>query len=191
MNIRTLLQIKQFCLVKYSLTKDKQHNLEHVKRVSQNAIKIVQYLGIEKVIDLNLLEAACYLHDVVVSSNKGSNLSLLYSHLFEKSLNKKYIPKIIQQFNLPQKETQILINAIINHPGSIPYRRLNKQKDLYSKVLQDADSLDYISIQRQISFIQTKGKILSFVSKLFLFQIRKNIKFFLNFPNLHTELVKL
>ena len=89
MNIRTLLQIKQFCLVKYSLTKDKQHNLEHVKRVSQNAIKIVQYLGIEKVIDLNLLEAACYLHDVVISSNKGSNLSLFYSHLFEKSLNKK------------------------------------------------------------------------------------------------------
>lgn len=191
MNSKTLNQIRRFSLIKYSLTKDKQHNLEHVKRVSRNAVKIVKRLGVSKDIDLNLLEAACYLHDIVVSKNRGTNFSMFISHIFEKPLNKKYIPQIIKQFNLPKNEAQILTDAIINHPGSIPYRRLNRKKDLYSKILQDADSLDYISTQRQISFIQTKGKILSFISKLFLFHIRKNIKFFLNFPELHTEFVKL
>ena len=184
MDAKTLEKIKDYAKLVYSQNNDFSHNLEHSERVVQNALKIVNVLDYKDAIDKNLLISTCYLHDIVVCKNKGKLLFSVYYHLFEKQLNRKYLPEIIKRFDLSKQESQILTNTIINHPYSIPYRILNKNGDLYSKILQDADSLEYVSIQRLKARYEAKGKILFYIAKLFVFIIRKNIKYFLNFPDL-------
>ena len=131
------------------------------------------------------MQAAGYLHDILLAKRKSKNyFSQLYSHIFEKALNKKQIRQVLEQFNLSAEEKEILATAIINHPYSIPYRRLNKQKDLYSKILQDADSLDYVSPERESNFIKGKGKRVIRLTKMYLSWIRNNLEKYLNFPEL-------
>ena len=174
-------KIKSYAQGKYSQNKG-QHDIQHVERVSANALKITDILGKDHEIDRNLLSAAGYLHDILNTNIKGNFLLSIYSYIFEKSINRKHLGKIIEKFNLPKNESSILSNAIINHPYSIPFHILNKNNDIYSKILQDADSLDYISDSRLTSF-NKKMWFLSPISKLYIYLIRKNIRFFLNFPD--------
>jgi len=137
------------------LSDDKRHDFGHAERVTRNAMWILDTLKIGESVDRNLLQAACYLHDVVVMKRDSRNyFSRFVSHFFEKNLNKKYLGKVLADFDLPWEEDQIIAEAIINHPNSIPFLVLNKEKDIYSKILQDADKLEAtgaISIMRTFS----------------------------------------
>jgi len=185
MDTKTLEIIKNYSIKEYSKSVDKFHDLKHIERVVKNASWIVRKLKMEDLIDINLLNASCYLHDILIANrNAKNNFSQLYNNLIERSLNRKYMMKILDFFDLDTKEKQILSVAIINHPNSIPFRILNRQGDLYTKILQDADSLDYISLNRQQNLIEEKGKLLNQIANKYIFWIRKNIKKYLNFPEL-------
>ncbi len=181
MDIKTLNKIKHYAKNEYNQAKDKYHDFDHIERVVKNALGITDRLKFSEGFDKNLLLAACYLHDIVITKRNNSNfLKKFYNHIFEKLLNKKYIRKILKNFSLPLNEEQILALTIINHPHSIPYHSLNRHNDLYSKILQDADSLDYISLERTRNFIYGKRKILIYFFNIYLTWIRKNIRHFLN-----------
>ncbi len=189
MDTKTLNKIRFFAIKEYGQSKDKQHSFGHAERVAKNALWITDILKVGDGFDKNLLQAACYLHDIVITKRNSRNyFSQFYSHIFEKLLNKKYIRQTLEYFDLPPEEEQILAVSIVNHPYSIPYRVLNKQRDLYSKVLQDADSLDSVSLRREHSFINRKGKILTYLTSIYLFWIRNNIEKYLNFPELTNKL---
>lgn len=190
MNVKTLEKIRDYAKKEYGVSGDKQHNFDHVDRVAKNALKIVDVLDVTNKIDKNLLQAACYLHDLAASKNKSSNyFSQFLNHIFEKKINKKHILGILANFDLTWDDSQILLVAIINHSYSIPYRILNKQKDLYSQILQDADSLDYVISNREDSFLEGKGKIAVFLVRMYLNWIRNNIEKYLNFPELAKKIV--
>jgi HD domain len=182
MGTTDLQKIKSFAQEKYSQNKG-QHDIHHVERVSTNALKICGILGKDHEIDRNLLSAAGYLHDILITNIKGNLLLPLYYNFLERSINRKHLGGVIKKFNLPENESQILSEAIINHPYSIPYHILNKNNDIYSKILQDADSIDYISDARLASF-NKKMWFLSSISKFYIYLIRKNIRYFLNFPEI-------
>lgn len=184
MDQKTLKEIKEYSLAVYSLTKDKQHDFQHIKRVRDNALIIVKRLELEDKLDKRVLQSACYLHDLLMSMNEGNILSILYYHFLEERFNRRLFPKIIKKFNLPTKESEIITEAVVNSSYSIPYHILNKDKDLYSQILQDADSLDFISSQRLESLRQSKGRILFIIAKFFVDQVKKRVGFFLNFPQL-------
>ena len=189
MDTITLEIIKNYSIKEYSNSIDKQHNLGHVKRVTKNALWIAKVLNLEGLIDKNLLESACYLHDVLIARRNAKNyFDQFYNYVIEKPLNQKYIGKILERFNLDPKEKQILEIAIINHSYSIPLRILYRRGNLYLKILKDADSLDYISLERQRSLLEGNEKILRYLVNIYLSWIRKNIKKYLNFPELATRL---
>ena len=89
-------------------------------------------------------------------------------------------------------EKAILEKAIYSSPFSFPFKKLNRNWDLYTKILQDADTLDFFSYEREASFNKVKEKIV-FYAFLGLFSDRalsygrKNIANYLNFPELAKE----
>jgi HD superfamily phosphohydrolase YqeK len=189
MNTSTLEEIKAYAFSKSSERRSPMHDTEHLERVRENADSIVQILKDKNKIDLNLLHAACYLHDVPVNIPNKYFLGALGKHLFEKTILRKYLPEILDRFDLSQHDREVLYEAVINHAFSIPYRNLNKDGAVYTKILQDADSLDYFSFQRQEELKKVKGKslfyfLLSTFSGLYFALGRKCIRFFLNFPEI-------
>ena len=161
-----------------------QHTWGHIIRVRKNALKIVKILNLKNM-DLNILEAACILHDVPVIIAKHSWLA---GHFLERQSIKLYLPVLLTKLGVSEIEKKILFNAIYNHPFSIPYRHLNKNKDIFTQVLQDADSLDYFSKEREMEFRSSNNMtylyrlVIRFSKRYFLFG-RKHIHLFLNFPN--------
>ena len=186
MDTQTLGKIKSYCLETYASTKSANHDRGHIERVLSHALAIVDFLHVKDEVDTNTLEAACYLHDIVTSSTgNGTFFSKLYNHIFEKHIVRTYLPDILVRFHLTLQDSRILIQAITNHPYSLPYRRLNTKNDLYSQILQDADSLDYVSSERQAQFDNSHPK-LSVFTRVYLSFLRKHIGFFLNFPQLRS-----
>lgn len=189
METETLSEIKKYAKSAVNAFSNPLHTLSHLERVSENACWIAKVLGREDKLDINLLQAACYLHDIPFSIPKKYFFGAIGKHFFEKAFIKKYLPEILDRFKLNPEEKQILFGAILNHSFSIPYRRLHKNKDIYTKILQDADSIDYFSHEREGSLRRARGKslyhfLLSTLSGQYFILGRKNIRLFLNFPNL-------
>jgi hypothetical protein len=87
------------------------------------------------------------------------------------------------------KERTILYKAIVRHTFSIPYRILNRRRGKYTKILQDADSLDYYNPIREKSLIANRTKylfyfIISLPAKRYLMYGRKHMDKYLNYPEL-------
>ncbi len=183
MDSQTLSKIKLFAEAQYSLSQDPLHDITHIERVVKNATQIASALQLQKEVDFNLLVACCYLHDIVMIQQDNSNLfQRAKNHVMEPYLNRTYLPAILDEFGLSKEERSIIFRAIINHPHSIPYRRLNKKGDWYTKILQDADTLDYVSKERERSAVQNGKKIWTNLIKAYLWLIRRGIKYFLNTP---------
>lgn len=189
MNYSALEDIKVYSNLETSKKINPFHDFGHLERVNRNADLIVEILGLKNDLDINLLHAACYLHDIPVNVSKKYFLGDLGKHIFEKEIIKKYLPNILDNFSLTQHDKNVLYKIIFNHPFSIPYRHLNKDRGIYTKILQDADSLDYFSFERQnnLKIIGSTSLLYSVLSKLtgLYFLIgRKIIRLFLNFPNI-------
>jgi len=184
MDAKALRKIKKYCVKHYAGSSSSRHDMGHIERVRNNALAIVKCLHIQRTVDLNLLQSICYLHDIVTSfTSNGTKYSSMYNHIFEKMLIRKNIYPIIAQFDISPREEKILITSISNHPYSIPYRMLHRDGDQYSKILQDADSLDFVSETRLQQFC-SRHPSLSFAAIFFVSFIRKNLRFFLNYPQL-------
>lgn len=185
MDFDQLAEIKRFAREKVKKGTGSQHGWDHIERVRNNALKIINLLKI-KDIDLNLLEASCYLHDVPINR---VNYYPLLNHWLEKLTIKRYLPEILGEFKIKENEKNILFNAVYSHPFSIPYKHLNRDKDIYTQVLQDADSIDYFSHEREKSYVNSINKIMiyrlgRFFSKKYLSYGRSHLGQYLNFPEL-------
>jgi len=180
-----LKKVEKFVRLKMNESNDPQHGWDHLERVRKNAITIVKYLN-AKDIDLNLMQAACLLHDVPMSMFKhGPALR----HWLENLAINIYLPYILETLKISKGESEILFRAIKFHTFSIPYRRLQRGRDIYTKILQDADSLDFFNYEREESFEKAKSKYFSYrlasiFSSKFLKWGRRHLELYLNYPEL-------
>jgi len=99
---------------------------------------------------------------------------------------------VLDELGIRSSEREVIENAIYSSSFSFPFRRLNKNKDLYTQILQDADTLDFFSKEREKSFDKVKKdfgfyNILGLVSTGALKYGRKNLSKYLNFPQLAKE----
>jgi len=183
-----LNKVKNLVNEKVKGISDPQHGFIHLQRVANFAQKIVKTLKVENKIDVNLLSAACYLHDI----NHTFYSPGLLNYFLERARLKKVLPKVLTEMDIDVGEKAILENAIYSSPFSFPFKMLNRNGDLYTKILQDADTLDFFSRQREVSFNKAKKNIV-FYAFLGLFSDpalaygRKNIANYLNFPQLAKE----
>ena len=183
-----LFKVKNFVNEKVRGISDPQHGFKHLERVADFAQKIVKTLKVENKIDVNLLLAACFLHDI----NHTFYSPGLLNYFLERVRLKKVLPKVLTQLDIDADDKTILENAIYLSPYSFPFKKLNRSGDLYTKILQDADTLDFFSGQRENSFKRAKKKIyfykvLDLFSKRALAFGRKKIANYLNFPRLANE----
>ncbi|MBU1200444.1 HD domain-containing protein [Patescibacteria group bacterium] len=163
---------------------DSQHGYGHLIRVKKNALQIVDILKINSKIDPNLLQAACFLHDIHFIKYKPS----LKNWLTEGKLLRQVLPSIVKQFNLNESDRYILSEAVYNHTFSFPTKRLNQKYSLYAQIVQDADTLDFLSEIRILDLKKNKNKFkfyrfLSLFSGLAKYG-RKRIKNHLNLPEI-------
>ena len=183
-----LFKVKNFVNEKVRGISDPQHGFKHLERVADFAQKIVKTLRVENKIDDNLLLAACFLHDI----NHTFYSPGLLNYFLERRRLKKVLPKVLTQLDIDADDKTILENAIYLSPFSYPFKKLNRSGDLYTKILQDSDTLDFFSRQRENSFKRAKKNI-TFYAFLGLFSDRAlsygrmHIANYLNFPKLANE----
>ena len=180
MTRKQLNQIENITKEMMKNSKDPQHDLNHVLRVEQNALKIIDILNIKQGIDVNLLQAVCLLHDLTYVKYSPS----LKTFIFEGILAKNFVGKTIKPLDIAESEKKLILQAISKHPHSYPFRKLNKKGSLYAKILQDADTLDGFNEQRIKNF-KSKNRLTQVLSPFIDFFIaysKKNIQKYLNFP---------
>lgn len=183
MNQKQLNKIKKIATAYIEKSRQSRHGFDHVWRVKENAFKIVRFFRLEKEVDGNLLQAACFLHDVSQPRQKPPPV---LRYLFEGFFTKRLASKIIKAVSIDIPEQQIILNAVSKHSKSFPLRRLNQKEDLYTRILQDADTLDFFN-KRRVKKIKNKNwftKIISPLIDCFLSYGEKNLKKFLNFPEI-------
>jgi hypothetical protein len=133
--------------------------------------------------------AACYLHDISQASYSPG----LVNYFLERRRLKLVLPGVLSELEVDKNERRIIENAIYSSPYSFPFRRLNRKGDLYTQILQDADTLDFFSKEREASFKKARERF-GFYAFLGLFSDwalkygRNNIANYLNFPQLAKEL---
>lgn len=180
----TYKEIKNFAVKQMAKLKNASHNDIHIIRVEKNALQIVKLLHVQD-IDLNLLGVICFLHDFTYTVRKPG----FSTYFFEGHIVRKVISPILEKYNLSSRVKDIIINAVFHHAHSFPFKRLNRENDIYSKILQDADTLDYFDCLRVKLYMEkvTKGPFRYFKRSLGNMYLRygvKNIGSFLNYPSL-------
>jgi len=145
-------------------TKDRIHGWDHALQVVENAQCIFENCSLN--INSELLAVSALLHDLhysVLLKNK------IYAYIFESRISSRVARDVLDIYGIEfsQEEKEIIIKAIYNHPHSFPFRRLNKNKDLYSQVLQDADTMELFNPERAPVYLHKKQtKPRSFLKKL-------------------------
>lgn len=188
MKEKKLKEIKQWVRKEVENIQSPQHGWSHLQRVADTARKMVKSLELENEIDVNLLQAACYLHDI----NQTRYSPGFSNYFLESKRSKLILPKILSELEVENSERKIIERAIYSGSFSFPFKRLNKNGDLYTQILQDADTLDFFSKERKASFEKAKKKF-GFYAFLGLFSNwalnygRKNLKDYLNLPQLIGE----
>lgn len=183
-----LSKIREFSQRSMKKTLDPQHDFEHVERVRKNAIKIAKIVEVERKIDLNLLQAACLLHDLTYTKHKPS----LVVYLFEGKYLEKIGPQILGEFEITKEDKKMASEAFLHHTHWFPLKGLLNVKNngsIYTKILQDADAIDLFTGERWESLVRSRKKYLfyklSWPITVFVIEYgRKNAEKFLNFPQI-------
>lgn len=185
LNDETYERIKVYALSQMAKLKNANHNDAHVIRVKDNALKIVRILGIENKVDENLLKTISLLHDFTYTVRKPS----IYTYIFEGHIERRIIRGVLEKFNLSEETKKVVIDAVFHHTHSFPFGRLNKKRSAYTKVLQDADTLDFFDCLRIKTYMRENNKGIfkdtrnRLGSKLIEYGIN-NLEKFLNYPML-------
>lgn len=189
MNQQQLNKIKKIALAQIKTTSDPPHGITHIKTVINNSKKIVKLLKLtNQDIDLNLLTAVCYLHDLSYADHKPG----LKTYIMEGKIAQDKARKIlegIKQVNTQDKK--IILDAMLYHVHSFPFPNffssLNPHNNIYTKILQDADTLDNFRPKRVAQFKNQKNypfpyPLFQKLTPFFIKYGRKNISKYLNFP---------
>ncbi len=137
-------EVKKFAERHLIYGSDPAHNIEHIMRVYNLAIKLAQG---EKV-DLDVIKIAVLLHDIGgIKERKDSSGKT--DHAVESArLAKPFLIKL----NLSKNKIEHILNCIISHR----YRSEEKPKTLEAKIVFDADKLETlgaIGIARAFTWI--------------------------------------
>jgi len=189
MNNLQLQNIQEFVYRESVNITDPQHDLSHAQRVKSNAVKIARILELDKHLNLNLLVGMSLLHDMHYSTYSPG----IKTYLFEGRIAKKFIKEIISQFDLTAEEQDLIIEAIVSHSHSYPFRKLNKKKDHYTKILQDADTLDFFSDLRLKALTHSRNKFFFYkliwkIGQKLYYRNKKQLNKYLNYPQLVNHL---
>jgi hypothetical protein len=181
----TYRRIKSYALMAMANSKQLRHDDKHVERVKRNAIKIIKLLKVEDQVDKNLLKAICLLHDFAYTVRKPTP----FTYIFEGHIERKIMRPIVEKFGLSQDAKKTIIEAVYRHAHSFPFRRLNKEGDIYTKILQDADTLDFFNCIRLNLYIEEHNKgifkgIRKYLSTKLVEYGLNNLGNFLNYPQL-------
>lgn len=185
MTSQELQEVIGFAKTKMDKSRDPKHDFDHLKRVAQNALKIVQLLKLKDKVDINLLQAICYLHDLTYVRYKAS----IITYLFEGYLIRGRLREAYRTINIDPQEKKIIHRAITKHPHSFPFRLLNKGDTLYTKILQDSDTLDFFHELRIKEFRDSyKDSFFDWFWQTVIDLVTKhgteNISVYLNFPQI-------
>ena len=95
--------------------------------------------------------------------------------------------------NLTAEEQDLIIEAIVSHSHSYPFRKLNKKKDHYTKILQDADTLDFFSDLRLKALTHSRNKFFFYkliwkIGQKLYYRNKKQLNKYLNYPQLVNHL---
>lgn len=191
MNNLQLQNIQDFVYKESVNITDPQHDLSHAQRVKVNALRIAKLLELDKHLNLNLLAGMSLLHDMHYSAYSPG----IKTYVFEGRIAKKFIKEIISQFYLTAEEKELIIEAIASHTHSYPFRKLNRKKDLYTKILQDADTLDFFSDLRLKALTNSRNKFFFYkliwkLGQRLYYRNKKQINKYLNYPQLVSHLTK-
>lgn len=183
MNQNTYQEIEDYTLFEMAKLDNSNHNDEHVVRVKNNALKILKLLGIENEVDQNLLKAICLLHDFTYTVKKPG----MYTYIFEGRIEKKLIKPILEKFEISSETKKIILSAVSQHAHSFPFRKLNKRHSVYSRVLQDADTLDFFDCLRIKTYMKKNngsfvGNIKNKIGGRLIVYGLQNLGSFLNYP---------
>ena len=184
-NEEEYLLIKKYALSRMAKSTNPAHNDSHVRRVKNNALKIIRLLDIDSEVDRNLLKTICLLHDFTYTIRQPS----LYTYIFEGHLERRIIRLVLEKFDMPPQTKETIVNAVYRHAHSFPFRRLNKKHDIYTKILQDADTLDFFNCLRIKMYISEHDKGIfkntrKFLGSKFIEYGINNLGKFLNYPKL-------
>lgn len=179
-----LIKIGKLAQKKMFGSLDPLHDYNHVNRVRNNAIKIVNLLNLKNV-DTNLLQAICLLHDLTYIYHKPG----LTPFLFEGIYIKKILLLMKGDLGINENDFQVMLKAAQHHPHSFPLRLLNKDRDVYCKILQDADTLDLHNFERVKRIKEMKSgnlyqKTLYYIELYKMGDFTNNLEKFLNYPEL-------
>lgn len=169
---------------------DSQHGYKHVNQVRINAITIIRLLKPKEKIDVDVLQTACLLHDITYSKHKRGLITMYR----EAKLAGKLLAPVLEKLDIDAGEKKIIHKAIVNHPLSAPFKHLNRDGDVYSKILQDADTLDLFTEDRLESFKNSyhpkslKRKLVRKFNARYQNYMRKHVANYLNFPELSKHL---
>jgi len=185
MTSQKLQEIMVFVKKKTSQSRDSQHGFDHLERVSKNALKIVQILKLEKKLDINLLQAICFLHDLTYVRYRTG----IITYFFEGYLIRGPLREAYRTIKIDELEKKIIHRAIVKHPHSFPFGLLNKDDTFYTKILQDADTLDYFHKLRIKEFRDShKNSLFDWLWQVVIDLVTKrgteNISIYLNFPEI-------
>lgn len=124
----TLSKIKNFALKMdwEESFKGKAQGNRHLFRVN----KIAKFLAEKEGADLDIVEAAAWLHDVGLICGSDNNPREL----------KKIALKILREFDLTKSEAERIKECIVSHEGAL------RPKSLEAKIVYDADTLDKMGL---------------------------------------------
>ncbi len=182
MDQQQLKKIRLFAKNTMLKSKDISHDWGHIERVVKNAGDIIDYLNLE--LNKNLLEACVLLHDLSFSENRGN---IFFKYLLEVRMTIELLQKAFKSelSFVSGQDQNIIIDAIRHHAFSFPYHQLNRKRSLYSRVLQDADTIDYFSKERFKQACKRKTLLITYKLLKFIYDFGfHNLKYFLNFPQL-------
>lgn len=184
-----LRQIRELVLVG---TRDRAHDFTHLERVRKTALQLAEMLGVVGKLDLNLLQAICYLHDTTYMRRKSG----LYTYVFEGRLVRQELKSILPKLRIGGAEAKIILRACVRHPHSLPFGRLNRGEDLYTRILQDSDTIDYFNKQRvlamkqQMTKVPLLGRFLVDLVDNLIVSCLNNLGSYLNFPEFGEKIQK-
>ena len=115
MTEKKLRKVKHWVKNEIENIRDPQHGWNHLQRVSDYARKIVKSLELENKVDINLLQAACYLHDISQANYSPGFLN----YFLESRRLKLVLPKILSKLEVDNSERRIIEKAIYSFRNGI------------------------------------------------------------------------
>lgn len=165
-------------------TKDPNHDWSHMQRVEENALKIKKLLSNKEQINIDdkILRLACAWHDISYTLYKASPRQ----YFLEARRSVRVIKKYFKQAGFMEDELKIIIDMVLYHDVLMSFRYRNGKRNLYNKIIQDADFLDGVHSERvgKVKEMAKSSLYWKFVNKvlipLFLGGVIKNKNKFLN-----------